>query len=135
VSHLYKPTSTVGANDGINLNMYQWFIRQVNTATAAPLASNSELEEEVAGAVSQVSVIATPNPFTSDVSAQISLTRPQRLVVDLTDITGRRIKSYTGNYNVGFAELKLGVSDLPGGIYFLKVAGEDFSKTIKLIKK
>lgn len=134
VSHYYKATGTVGANDGINLNMYQWFIRQLNTATTS-LASKSELEDELISGVNEVSLVITPNPFTSTVSAQLSLTRPQRLIIELTDMAGRRIKSYTGMYAMGYSEVRLGMTDLPGGVYFLKVSGEQINQVSKLVKR
>jgi hypothetical protein len=77
----------------------------------------------------------TPNPFTSEASAQISLDRSQRLLINLTDMTGRLIQSVTGTYNVGNTEVKLNVSGLPKGVYLLKVSGEKFSTTQKLIRR
>jgi predicted esterase len=133
VSNYYTASGAVGANDGINLNMYQWFIRQLNTATTT-VASSSELEEEEL-VTPVVSVVLTPNPFTSEASAQISLDRSQRLLINLTDMTGRLIQSVTGTYNVGNTEVKLNVSGLPKGVYLLKVSGEKFSTTQKLIKR
>lgn len=133
-SHYYKATGTLGSSDGINLNMYQWFIRQLNTATTTT-TSRSELEEEEMLETPELSVTISPNPFTTQVSAQISLNRPQRLMIELTDITGRRIQTATGVYARGSSELKLNVGNLPGGVYFLKVTGETFTNTQKLIRK
>ena len=134
VSHVYKPTSTVGANDGINLNMYQWFIRQVNTATAS-VASNTELEEGEEILKPGVTVALTPNPFTNEATAQISIDRPQRLYINLSDMTGRLIQTVTGTYAVGNTEVKLNVAGLPSGVYLLKVSGENFTHTQKLIRR
>jgi hypothetical protein len=133
-SYNYTPTGAVGANDGINLNMYQWFIRQLNTATTT--ASASELEEGVPAAeIPKLTIAVNPNPFTSEVSAHISLDRSQKLFINLTDLTGRLIQSANGIYAQGNSELKLNVSQLPKGIYLLKVSGENFTSTQKLVKK
>lgn len=136
VSHYYKPTSTVGANDGVNLNMYQWFIRQVNTATSVALNSEVEGEGETpVAAVDRVSIVIVPNPFSSAVSAHLSLNKSQRVMINLTDMTGRLIQSVNGIYGRGNSEVKLNVGSLPGGVYLLKVTGENFTNTQKLIKR
>lgn len=131
-SNYYTATGAAGANDNINLNMYQWFIRQLNTATTT--TSNSELENVPDAALPELSVSITPNPFTSEASARISLDRPQKLLINLTDMTGRLIQSANGMYGQGYSEVKLNVDGLPNGVYLLKVSGENFSKTQKLIK-
>jgi predicted esterase len=133
VSNYYTASGAVGANDGINLNMYQWFIRQLNTATTT-VTSASQLEEEQLSS-SKVDIVVTPNPFTSQASAQISLDKPQRLYINLTDMTGRLVQSVTGMYGVGNTEVKLNVSGLPKGVYLLKVSGENFTTTQKLVRQ
>jgi hypothetical protein len=133
VSNLYTPTGAVGANDGTNLNMYQWFIRQVNTATT--IASKSELEGEFEVTKPKVAVIISPNPFVTDASAQISLDKSQKLQINLTDMTGRLIQAVNGKFASGNSEIRLNVASLPKGVYLLKVSGENFSSTQKLVKK
>lgn len=133
ISNFYTPTGAVGLNDGLNLNMYQWFIRQLNTT---PIASASVLDETTrAEIIRKTSVVVSPNPFTNEVSAYISLDKSQRLMILLTDITGRRIQSVNGIYGQGDSEVKLKVHNLPNGVYFLKVAGENFNNTQKILKK
>lgn len=132
-SHYYTSSGAVGANDGINLNMYQWFIRQLNTATTT---SASQLEDEAPAAeIPKLTIAVNPNPFSSEVSAHISLDRSQKLLINLTDLTGRLIQSVNGIYAQGNSEVKLNVSKLPQGVYLLKVSGENFSQTQKLVKK
>jgi len=132
ISNYYTPTGSVGANDGINLNMYQWFIRQVNTATTS-IASASEVEDFPA-AMPELSVSVTPNPFAAEALARISLNQQQRLLINLTDITGRLVQSVNGIYGRGFSEVRLNVSNLPPGVYVLKVSGETFTNTQKIVK-
>jgi predicted esterase len=132
-SYNYTPTGAVGANDLINLNMYQWFIRQVNTA---PVALKSVVEEEPPAAIiPKLSIVVSPNPFTSDASAHISLDRSQRLNIHLTDMTGKLIQTASGIYGQGNSEVRLNTGGLPSGVYLLKVSGESFSTTQKLVKK
>jgi hypothetical protein len=132
----YTPSGAVGANDGINLNMYQWFIRQTSTATSSGLALNSELDDEVpSGVVPPVAVSINPNPFTSQILAHISVNRQQRLYINLTDMTGRLVQSVNGVYAPGVSEVRMNTTELPSGIYFLKVSGENISNIQKLVKK
>lgn len=134
-SYYFTPTGAVGANDGINQNMYQWFIRQLNTATSStPLSSVLDEEVPVEGPAA-VSVAINPNPFATNASVHISLNKSQKLYVNLTDMTGRLVQSYNGMYAQGTFEVKLKVDNLPSGVYLLKVSGENFSNTQKLIKK
>jgi predicted esterase len=134
-SYNYTATGAVGANDGVNLNMYQWFIRQTSAA-ASGVASKSELEDEIpAEVVPPLAVSINPNPFTSQILAHISVDRQQRLYINLTDMTGRLVQSLNGVYGQGVSEVRLSTAELPSGIYFLKVSGENFSNVQKLIKK
>ena len=132
VSNVYTPSGPVGANDGINLNMYQWFIRQVNTAPA----SASELDPTIPAVVVEKSTITvSPNPFVSEVTAHLSLDKTQRVQINLTDMTGRLIQTVRGVYGQGYSEVRLNLDKAPAGVYMLKVAGENFSSTQKIIKR
>lgn len=131
-SYLYTPSGAVGANDNVNLNMYQWFIRQTNTAAA----SASELDPTIpAVEIERSSIIVSPNPFISEVTAHLSLDKPQRVQINLTDVTGRLIQSVKGVYGQGASEVRLSLSTAPAGVYVIKVAGENFTSTHKIVKK
>jgi hypothetical protein len=132
VSNYYTATGAVGANDGINLNMYQWFIRQVNTATT----SASELDPTIPSVeVKKSTIVVSPNPFFSEVTAHLSLDKTQRVQINLTDVTGRLIQSIKGIYGQGSSEVRLSLATAPAGVYLIKVAGENFTSTHKIVKK
>lgn len=132
-SYVYTPSGSVGANDGVNLNMYQWFIRQQNTA---PVAAKSVLDETTPGVlITKPTITVTPNPFVSDVTAHLSLDRSQRVQINLTDLTGRLVQSINGVYGQGLSEVRLDLGKVPGGVYLLKVSGENFTSTQKIIKR
>lgn len=133
VSNYYTATGAVGANDAINLNMYQWFIRQLNTATTT--TSNSEVEGVPDAAKQKISVVVSPNPFVSDAIVQISLDKSQKLLINLTDLTGRLVQSINGTFANGNSEVRLNVAGLPKGVYLLKISGDNFTSTQKLVKK
>ncbi len=112
--------------------MYQWFIRQLNTATS----SASELDPTIPAVEDEKSsIIISPNPFVSDVTAYLSLDKPQRVQINLTDVTGRLIQSVKGVYAQGYSEVRLSLGSAPAGVYMIKVAGENFTSTKKIIKR
>jgi predicted esterase len=136
ISYNYTASGAVGANDGINLNMYQWFIRQTSTAAASGVALQSELDDEVSsGVVPPLAVSIDPNPVTSRILAHISVNRQQRLYINLTDMTGRLVQSVNGVYGQGISEVRMNTADLPSGIYFLKVSGDNLSVVRRLVKR
>lgn len=80
------------------------------------------------------SVIVSPNPFTSELSAFVSVDKSQKVMVTLTDLNGRILKNSTGMYAPGSTEIKLNATDLPKGVYLLKISGENFSTSKKVIR-
>jgi hypothetical protein len=81
------------------------------------------------------SVIVSPNPFGENLSAFINLDKSQRLYITVSDMTGKILKTANGIYGQGSSELKIQSGELPKGIYLLKVSGENFNSTQKVIKK
>lgn len=80
------------------------------------------------------SVVVSPNPFTSDLSAFITVDKSQKVFISLTDLNGRTLKTSTGIYSPGSSEVKINSADLPKGVYLLKISGESFSISKKVIK-
>jgi predicted esterase len=80
------------------------------------------------------SVLVSPNPFSSDLSAFISVDKSQKVLVTLTDMNGRILKSTSAIYSPGSTEIRLKSVDLAKGVYLLKISGENFSASKKVIK-
>jgi hypothetical protein len=80
-------------------------------------------------------VVVFPNPFSSQVSAFISLTRAQKVFASLTDMSGKVIRTMSGVYAEGSSEMRIRCGDLANGVYFLKVEGTDFSFIRKVVKQ
>jgi predicted esterase len=80
------------------------------------------------------SVLVSPNPFTSDLSAFITVDRSQKVFVTLTDMNGRMLKTASAIYSPGSSEIRLPSGDLAKGVYLLKISGENFSISKKVIK-
>lgn len=80
------------------------------------------------------SVIISPNPFSSELSAFVSVDKSQKVFISLSDLNGRILKTSTGIYSPGSSEIKLNATDLPKGVYLFKISGENFSTSKKVIK-
>jgi predicted esterase len=80
------------------------------------------------------SVIVSPNPFTTDLSAFVTVDKSQKVMVTLTDLNGRILKTSTRIYSPGSTEVKLNATDLSKGVYLLKISGENFSSSKKVIR-
>lgn len=79
--------------------------------------------------------IVSPNPFNEELTVFINVDKVQRVAFTITDMSGRVIKQLNGIYNEGAAEVRLDAVNMPRGVYFLKVAGENISETHKIIKQ
>jgi hypothetical protein len=87
---------------------------------------------------SSFSVSVSPNPFNS--STRISFTLPTASFVDLNvyDLTGRLVRRLAGGHMdpplpAGEHEVVFDGSELPSGIYFLRMQAGEFSHTQKII--
>ena len=80
-------------------------------------------------------ITVSPNPFVAEVSAFINIDKSQKIVASITDINGRKLKSVNSIYPEGTSEINLKAIDLPKGIYFFKIEGENFTETQKIIKQ
>ena len=80
------------------------------------------------------SVLVSPNPFSSDLTAFITVDRSQKVYVTLTDMNGRILKATSGIYSPGSTEFRLKSTDLAKGVYLLKISGENFSASKKVIR-
>lgn len=81
------------------------------------------------------SIIIAPNPFTTELTAFINVPQTQKVTITITDLSGRVLKTANGKYAQGAAEINIKTTDLPKGSYFLKVQGENFAQTQKIVKQ
>lgn len=80
-------------------------------------------------------VMVTPNPFTADPSAFVTVEKKQRVSIWLTDMSGRILSQVNNTFEEGQTELSLPTTSLPRGVYFIKVKGESITETHKIIKQ
>jgi ureidoglycolate hydrolase len=83
----------------------------------------------------KAAVIILPNPIRDEVTSFINLNKAQRVVITITDMSGKQLKTKTAFYAEGNTGITIRTEDLPKGIYFLKTAGDDFSDVQKVIKQ
>lgn len=75
----------------------------------------------------------TKNPTESNFAIETKLKKAENISVDVLDINGRLVFGKTYKVNSGID--KLGIeSAFSKGVYFIKIKGESFSKTLKAIK-
>lgn len=80
-------------------------------------------------------VIIAPNPFTTELTAFINVAQTQQVTIVVTDLSGRILKTVNGKYAPGAAEININTTGLPKGTYLLKVQGENFTQTQKIVKQ
>jgi hypothetical protein len=79
-------------------------------------------------------IIVSPNPIVNDISTFINLERSQKIRITVTDMTGKVLKNSNGVYGPGNAEVRLNASDLPAGMYFVRVQGQNINFVSKVVK-
>ncbi|NML20148.1 T9SS type A sorting domain-containing protein [Pseudoflavitalea sp. G-6-1-2] len=84
------------------------------------------------GEKSQVAV--SSNPFTTELSAFVTVHKPQQVMFSVVDMNGKQWARITERISVGTAEIRLPVSNLPRGVYLLKASGDGISAVVKVIK-
>lgn len=79
-----------------------------------------------------VTMSASPNPFTQQTVILLTGLPPGEISVDISDITGRQVKSFLHQVKNITEELIVQRDGLPSGLYTFKVIKNDRVKTIKI---
>lgn len=74
-----------------------------------------------------------PNPARDYINIEFLLQRQSDVTISLIDIRGALIKSVKLNNQDGLIEHKLDLTNLPNGLYFIRLSGPDFIETNRLI--
>lgn len=83
--------------------------------------------------VDEVQLLGTyPNPASQWVTLRFALPGPKRVEVSLHDVLGRRMRTVVNGEKEGRQSVQLDVSDLPSGVYFLRLKTEDSMDTRRL---
>ncbi|UPT68882.1 MAG: T9SS type A sorting domain-containing protein [Sphingobacteriales bacterium JAD_PAG50586_3] len=74
-----------------------------------------------------------PNPASDNITITVNLVTPQKVVVDLVDVLGRKISQTTNGNKANTYQFNMSVKELSQGMYFLTVTTENESKSVKVI--
>jgi Metalloenzyme superfamily/Secretion system C-terminal sorting domain len=75
-----------------------------------------------------------PNPFNDSSRVSVALATPGRLVIDIFNLQGSRVKSVTtGYYSVGTHQFEFDARDLATGLYFVRVVQPDRSVVMRKV--
>ncbi|HTB08156.1 MAG TPA: T9SS type A sorting domain-containing protein [Bacteroidia bacterium] len=92
--------------------------------TAVPQISNSEGS----------SMKVYPNPMNVQGTIEYSLTKADKISVDVYDIQGKLVKSIpASNSTIGTHTVTFSVTDMPAGTYIATLTGSDFRKSARFI--
>jgi hypothetical protein len=141
-------TSTTAPN-------YQWFLNgqiipnatgqtytptqpgsySVNTTTpnGCKYGSNVIVITGVDEASNFANINVFPNPASDNITIKVDLLTPQKVVVDLVDVLGRKISQTTNGSKASSYQFNMSVKELSQGMYFLTVTTENESKSVKVI--
>lgn len=96
------------------------------------------IEKETVGvdnnaAIKEIQVTAYPNPFSSETSLNISLSKKADVNVEVYSVTGQKVMTQScGQYPAGQFNVNLNASNLNSGLYFVKVLAGEQSTTTKI---
>jgi len=85
--------------------------------------------------VEDISVLAFPNPTAGELTIRIDLPEGEKLTVEVFDQQGAvRQSVFSGRLAKGSSDLKADLSDLPAGVYLIRVVSKKFKDTQRVIK-
>lgn len=84
----------------------------------------------------QLNVTAAPNPFTDELNVQLNLNEGSEVTIQLYDIVGKEtnVPTIINNFDSGANTITMSTSELPPGIYLLRIKCNGLTKTIKVVK-
>lgn len=109
------------------------------TTSVGPCKYGSNAVVVTITAVEEQSVFADikvyPNPATDDVTVYIELLSPQKVSLNLYDVLGRSLSQMGGTDKAGSFTFIIPVNNLSQGMYFLTIATNTASRSVKLMVK
>ena len=79
---------------------------------------------------------AFPNPFTARTRLTLTVPRRQHVRAAVYDVLGRRVATlFDGVVTAeGVQTIAVEAGNMPGGVYFVRVEGETFAETRRLVR-
>lgn len=80
-------------------------------------------------------VVVYPNPATDFVTVEFELAQSGNVTAELLDLSGRSMGFvFNGSQEAGFNSIRINTSNLSNGVYFIRLAGENNTYTLRFIK-
>ena len=108
-----------------------WFIDDVQLVTVFP-----NVEEDIDGPEMLSIKNLRPNPFNSDVVIEYSLPEGTHAKIDIYDLSGRMIREFNLNGNVGSIIWNgddMSGAEMPSGLYFARIQSTESSDVARMI--
>ena len=119
--------------DDLDVGTHEFRLQQVDQDGSSSLSTVVSVERTVDGAFELSGVY--PNPVRSSASIDLAVREKQNIKIELYDLLGRRVatvadRDLPSNKTLTFS---IGASRLASGSYFLRVRGNEFSETRRVI--
>ncbi len=135
-------TSPKNVSDGTGGSIYAWQDRRnggIQDIYCHHLFSDGSPNMGINENLSDKGISVSPNPFTDNFNLTINSVNDEKVTVTILDIVGQNVLltisnniiDLKGNHSIFITSNN---TDLPKGVYFIKVSGKDWVKTIKVIK-
>jgi len=123
---------TLNDYDVVLGGLYYYRLRSIDTDGSDEL---SEVISVMIDRVKEDGISIYPNPAVSDVNIQIDLSADKEVRIDLYNATGQLIRGniIDGSMNAGTINKVIDISDIPAGVYNVKIYLGDDLYTRKLI--
>ncbi|HYJ38587.1 MAG TPA: T9SS type A sorting domain-containing protein, partial [Chitinophagaceae bacterium] len=106
----------------------------VSSASSANTFATTATENVMATRQSKVALLSS-NPIKETIKLRFELERKQKIAVSILDVQGRIVYANSTSYGQGIHEWMFTPGSLPAGSYFLKVVGDTFTETKKIIRQ
>ncbi len=128
-----NPPTSVASTQGNMLVVFQSNAAANAKGWSATYYANSSVSiEEIAD--SQKPVLY-PNPSKDILNIKLFDNNSKKLTLDIYNVLGKKVRDYSYDNLINESLISLSVSDLPNGVYFLKIEGELDSYTLRFVKQ
>ena len=117
-----------------------WYLVCLNVSNgqSTDVFCNSVASGSQSTGISKVSSIENikvfPNPFKDNIQVELGANSYDKVVLILSDISGKTIESKTVDLIKGINTLQFETSQIGNGVYILTIKGDNINKSIKVIK-
>ena len=109
---------------------FKWFNTMFRTIHETP--PTNIMSEHMLKRNKFLAISASPNPFSQQTIVTVSGLSPGDIRAELSDITGRLVKSFVFNIKNTSEEIIINRDGLPAGIYTFTIIKNESLKSIKL---